>query len=93
MTAAHLILGVFQKNLNIWNQERLIYNIVVEFVSFETLCFQTLLGPTQVESVHVVWKFPEAVMEGSRPDTVSLLKQEIANCGLITQQIIPTSHC
>ena len=38
-------------------------------------------------SVHVVWKFPGAVMEGSRPDTVSLLKQEIANCGLIIQQI------
>ena len=38
-------------------------------------------------SVHVMWKFPEAVMEGSRPDTVSLLKQEIANCGLIIQQI------
>ena len=31
-------------------------------------------------SVHVVWKFPEV-------DTVSLLKQEIANCGLIIQQI------
>ena len=26
-------------------------------------------------------------MEGNRPDTVSLLKQEIANCGLIIQQI------
>ena len=38
-------------------------------------------------SLHSVWKFPEAVIEGSRPDIVSLLKEEIANCGLITQQI------
>ena len=57
------------------------------FVTFETFCFQTLLGPTQVGSVHVNWKFPEAVMEGSRPDTVSLLNQKIANCGLIIQII------
>ena len=37
--------------------------------------------------VHVVWKFPEAVMEGSQPDTVSLLQQEIANCAFNIQQI------
>ena len=38
-------------------------------------------------SVHVMYKFPEAVIEGSRPNTVSLLKHEIAHCGLIIQQI------
>ena len=38
--------------------------------------------------MHVVWKFPEeAVMEGSQPDTVSLLQQEIANCAFNIQQI------
>ena len=37
--------------------------------------------------VHVVWKFPEAEMEGSQPDTVSLLQQEIANCAFDIQQI------
>ena len=36
--------------------------------------------------MHVVWKFPEAVMEGSQLDTVSLLQQEIANCALNIQQ-------
>ena len=38
-------------------------------------------------TVHVVWKFPEAVIEGSQPDTVSLLQQEIANCAFNIQQI------
>ena len=37
--------------------------------------------------MHVVWKFPEVVMEGSQPDTVSLLQQEIANCAFNIQQI------
>ena len=37
--------------------------------------------------MHVVWKFPEAVMEESQPDTVSLLQQEIANCTFNIQQI------
>ena len=37
--------------------------------------------------MHVVWKFPEAKMEGSQPDTVSLLQQEIANCAFDIQQI------
>ena len=37
--------------------------------------------------VHVVRKFPVAVMEGSQPDTVSLLQQEIANCAFNIQQI------
>ena len=37
--------------------------------------------------MHVVWKFLEAVMEGSQPDTVSLLQQEIANCAFNIQQI------
>ena len=37
--------------------------------------------------MHVVWKFPEAEMEGSQPDTVPLLKQEIANCAFDIQQI------
>ena len=35
----------------------------------------------------LVWKFPEAVMEGSMPDSVSLLQQEIANCALKIQEI------
>ena len=35
----------------------------------------------------LVWKFPEAVMEGSMPDSVSLLRQEIANCALKIQEI------
>ena len=35
----------------------------------------------------VVWKFPEAVIKGSHPDTVSLLQQEIANCAFNIQQI------
>ena len=37
--------------------------------------------------MHGVWKFPEAVMEGSQPDTVSLLQQEIVNCAFNIQQI------
>ena len=37
--------------------------------------------------VHVVRKFPEAEMEGSQPDTVSLLQQEIANCAFDIQQV------
>ena len=37
--------------------------------------------------MHVAWKFPEPVMEGSQPDTVSLLQQEIANCAFNIQQI------
>ena len=37
--------------------------------------------------MHIVWKFLEAVMEGSQPDTVSLLQQEIANCAFHIQQI------
>ena len=37
--------------------------------------------------MHVVWKFPEAVMEGSQPDTVSLLQQEIGNSAFNIQQI------
>ena len=35
----------------------------------------------------LVWKFPEAVMEGSMPDSVSLVQQEIANCVLKIQEI------
>ena len=35
----------------------------------------------------LVWKFPEAVMEGCMPDSVSLLQQEIANCALKIQEI------
>ena len=38
-------------------------------------------------SAHVVWKFPEAVMEGSQPDCVSLLQQEIADCAFKIQDI------
>ena len=38
-------------------------------------------------TVHVVWKFPQAEMEGSQPDTVSLLQQEIADLCLQIQQI------
>ena len=37
--------------------------------------------------MHVVWKFPEPVMEGSQPDTVSLLQQGIANCAFKIQDI------
>ena len=37
--------------------------------------------------MHVVWKFPEAEMGGSQPDTVSLLQQEIGNCAFDIQQI------
>ena len=37
--------------------------------------------------VHVAWKFPETIMEGSQPDTVSLLQQEIANRAFNIQQI------
>ena len=44
------------------------------------------MGPAWLTTVHVVWKFPEAVMEGSQPDTVSLLQQEIANCAFNIQQ-------
>ena len=36
---------------------------------FCDVLFWTLLGPTWLNAVHVVWKFPEAVMEGSQPDT------------------------
>ena len=35
----------------------------------------------------LVGKFPEAVMEGSMPDSVSLLQQEVANCALKIQEI------
>ena len=45
------------------------------------------MDPTWLTIVHVVWKFPEAVMEGSQPDTVSLLQQEIANFAFNIQQI------
>ena len=37
---------------------------------FGDILFQTLLGPTWLSTVHVVWKFPQAEMEGSQPDTV-----------------------
>ena len=55
-------------------------------LSFETFHF----GPDwllQLAIAHVVWKFPEAVMEESQPDCVSLLQQEIANCAFKTQDI------
>ena len=45
------------------------------------------MGPTWLNAVHVVWKFPEPKMEGSQPDTVPLLQQEIANCAFNIQQI------
>ena len=54
---------------------------------FADISFWTLLGPTWLTTVHVVWKFPQAEMEGSQPDTVALLQQEIANLCFQIQQI------
>ena len=46
-----------------------------------------IIGPYCRQLLMLVWKFPEAVMEGSMPDSVSLLQQEIANCALKIQEI------
>ena len=58
--------------------------MAVEILSFETFHFRPdwlLL----LAIAHPVWKFPEAVMEGSQPDCVSLVQQEIANCAFKIQ--------
>ena len=52
----------------------------MEFLSFEMSYLDWI--ESQLGKVCMLY-----VMEGNRPDTVSLLKQEIANCGLIIQQI------
>ena len=46
-----------------------------------------MIGPHLVTTMHVVMKFPEAVMEGIQPDNVSLLQQEIGNSAFNIQQI------
>ena len=79
-------MGAFQENLYIWNQESIIYKMVMDFFNFETFCFGCY-WLLLLAIAHVGMEIPRSSNEGSMPDSVSLLQQEIANCALEIQEI------